>query len=175
MKSKHNMVYNLQNFMQSLKTYSANVKGSAKPAMRIKAGAKVFNVLGIAFVALVLSACASQPFGNADNERSDEAVITERAQARLDALIAGDLPAAWSYTSPGYRQRVSNPMHYSAVVGGSGAWTAAAVDSVTCDSDESCTVRVLITYPLLNGVENTKPLKERWIKFEGEWWIFHRR
>ena len=165
MKSKYDMVYNSHNFKRSLNVFAADKES--------RRSLKAPRLLLIAIVALFLSACATQPPGV---PKSNEEIVAERAQARVDALLAGDLPAAWSYTTPGYRQRVTNPMHYSSTVGGSGNWISAEVGSVTCSSDEACTVRMMITYPLIRGgLENTRPLEERWIKTEGQWWIFHRR
>ncbi|MEJ2534633.1 MAG: hypothetical protein P8008_04015 [Gammaproteobacteria bacterium] len=54
-----------------------------------------------AAVALVtLSACAGLG-------KSPEAAVLERAQARWDAVIAGNLSEAYEYLSPGYRSAVS--------------------------------------------------------------------
>ncbi|WP_151702572.1 hypothetical protein [Nitrincola alkalilacustris] len=168
MKSQHIMIYNRHNF---------SLKSVSKVFLHLhslwsKAG-RAFFVLTAALVLLAVAGCASISPAVVE---SPEEIVSKRAQERLDALIAGDLPKAWAFTTPAYRQRVTNPMHYSAVVGGSGGWINAKVDNVVCDTAESCNVRILITYKLLRpAIENTRSLDERWIKIEDQWWIFHRR
>ena len=47
--------------------------------------------------ALALAGCAAlQP-------KTPEEIVTQRVEARWDALIKGDFPAAWAYTQPAYR------------------------------------------------------------------------
>ena len=53
--------------------------------------------------ALFISACAST---NTSRDRASE-VFPQRAEARWEALLAGDLETAYSYLSPGYRSTLS--------------------------------------------------------------------
>ena len=106
--------------------------------------------------------------------KSDEDIVKERAQARYDALLKGDIKKAWGFTAPTYRQRVSAD-GYRAVMGGVGNWTKAEASRVTCE-EERCELTGLITYKVPRmGMENTIPLDEVWIKTDGKWWIYHRR
>ena len=129
---------------------------------------KYFSVLALALGFGILAGCAS--LGN----KSDEDVVKERAQARYDALIKGDIKKAWEFTAPTYRQRVSAD-GYRSVMGGVGNWTKAEVSSVKCE-EERCEVTGLITYRVPRmKMENTIPLDDVWIKTDGKWWVFHRR
>ena len=124
-------------------------------------------------LALTLAGCSGLPATKATDNRAPEEIVRERSQARLHALLAGDIAKAWTYTTPSYRER-ADYRHYAALVGGSGSWTQARVDTVTCGED-ACDVITEVTYRLVRPpVENTRPLDERWIKVDGEWWIFHR-
>lgn len=129
---------------------------------------KYFSVLAFALGFGFLAGCAS--LGN----KSDEDLVKERAQARYDALIKGDIKKAWEFTAPTYRQRISAD-GYRAVMGGVGNWTKAEVSSVNCEEDR-CEVNGLITYNVPRmKMENTIPLTDVWIKTDGKWWVYHRR
>lgn len=115
---------------------------------------------------VVVSGCASL-------QRPPEEVVAERAQQRLDALVNHKPKIAYSYASPGYRASVPFEVHHPKIAG-SNSWLGAKVKSVECEEDV-CTVRTLITYRLHGGkIENTRPMKEKWIKVDGQWWIYHR-
>lgn len=127
---------------------------------------KKFSV--IVLVLGFLSGCASL------SNKSDEDIVKERAQARYDALIKGNIKAAREFTAPTYRQRVSVE-GYQSVMGGVGNWKKAEVSSVKCE-EERCEVTGLITYTIPRmKMENTIPLDDVWIKTDGKWWVYHRR
>ena len=133
---------------------------------RIRAG--LFLLLGLA-----LAGCSSLPMQKTDDRPAEE-IVRERSQARLDALLAKDIETAWGYTTPSYRERTPQPKLYYALMGGSVNWTQARVEKVECTED-TCDVTTMISYKLKKPpIENTRPLEERWIKVDGEWWIFHR-
>jgi hypothetical protein len=118
---------------------------------------------------LITGGCGDPGAGQSADSR--EAIVRERAQAWADALLAGDLDVAFSYTSPVYRQ-FSRPGAYHARVGGAGNWRAAEVEQVTC-SEEYCTVIVMIDYYIPQmDIENTRPLEYRWVEHEGQWWLY---
>ena len=128
----------------------------------------------VALLALTLAGCSGLPARKATDNRAPEEIVRERSQARLDALLAKDIEAAWRYTTPSYRERTPQPRLYYALMGGSINWTQAHVEKVAC-AEEICDVTTMISYKLRKPpIENTRPLEERWIKVDGEWWIFHR-
>jgi hypothetical protein len=129
---------------------------------------KYFSVIVLALGLGVLSGCASL------SNKSDEDVVKERAQARYDALIKGNIRDAWQFTAPTYRQRVSAE-GYQSVMGGVGNWKKAEVSSVNCEEDR-CEVIGMITYNIARlNMENVIPLTDVWIKTDGKWWVYHRR
>ena len=127
-------------------------------------------VLGLAagLLLLLLSACGTEPSALAD--LTPEEVVEERAQARWDALLAGDVEQAYGYASPAYRSAKDLP-RFQARFGSAIRRTAAEVTIVECNA-ERCSVTVMVTYevPQLR-TGNTRALRETWILSDGEWWI----
>jgi len=118
-------------------------------------------VLGAAM--LGLAACATVP-------KTPEEAVTARAQAYLDALLAQDVGKAYQFTSPGYRE-LNNIERYRLRIAGIGAWTAGEVGAVSCE-ENVCDVELMVSYRLIRErMENTRPLNQRWIKSDGNWWI----
>lgn len=118
-------------------------------------------ILGV----ILLSSCATVP-------ATPEDAVAIRAQQRLDALIAGDFAKAYSYATPAYRKSISLGRH-QAKVAGSGMWTSGTVKSVTCKTNV-CDVTVLVGYEMVKlDLKNTRPMEQRWIKSDGQWWIYH--
>jgi hypothetical protein len=107
------------------------------------------------------------------NEKSDEKMVRERSQARLNALLAQNIAAAWEYNSPAYKKS-SNLKAFQMRVAGSGSWEDAKVDSVECE-EERCKVQSIVTYYLpVMKLRNTRPIDEVWIKVDGQWWIYQK-
>lgn len=106
--------------------------------------------------------------------RPAEDVVAERAQQRVDLLMAGKLEASYALTSPGYRA-TATPRQYQIAYGGVGMWQSAEVQDVQCQREpiERCKVLLGITYrtPRL-GMENTTLLPETWILSDGKWYKF---
>lgn len=115
---------------------------------------------------LTLGACATVTL-------TPEETVQKRAQERLDALVDGDFAAAYSYATPAYRKGVSLAAHKPKFAGAA-SWTNAVVNEVVCELDV-CDVKTSISYniPRLK-VKNTRPMNERWIRVDGEWWIYHK-
>jgi len=129
---------------------------------------KIISILVLG-VSAFIGGCAS--FGS---QKSDEQIVHERAQARLNALLKQDVNEAWKYTAPSYRQRIT-PQAYTATVAGIINWKGATVETVSCE-EERCEVNYLLSYEIKQmKMQNTRPMKEIWIKSDGEWWIYHRR
>jgi len=115
----------------------------------------------------LLSACSTI----SDIGLSDSEIVAKRSQARLDALINGDVEKALSYTTPSFRQ-FTTPRIYRTRVAGTGRWKEAKVESVVCEA-ESCDVKTTIKYlSPLHKMTNVTSLREKWIRVDGAWWLY---
>ena len=104
--------------------------------------------------------------------KSDEEAVAQRAQGWVDALLEQDYTAAYEFTSPGFKTRES-ARKYSKRYAGSGMWTKGAVEKVVCEVD-SCNVTVRIHYKMKSsGIIASLPMKENWLKVDGQWWLYH--
>ena len=129
--------------------------------------------------AVLLGACATVPAPNEPNMANVEvppvaadandasAEVRDRAQGRWDALLRGDVAAAYAYLSPATRGTVSLLQYQQRIR--VGFWKRALVETVSCEP-EVCKVGLRITYDFggAKGVET--PLSESWIKGDGKWW-----
>lgn len=129
----------------------------------------------LAILWLVFSAGCANLSENRD--LPDDERVRIRAQAWADALMAGDVETAYSFTSPNYRQYAS-ARRYNAEVAGSSWWTSIVVKSVTC-SEDVCDVRFIVNYTIsaaiagnANGVSNRRPLDYQWVAQDGRWWLY---
>jgi hypothetical protein len=117
----------------------------------------------VLMVALVgVTACA------VIDRRPPEEKVAARAQERWDALVKGDLKAAYGYLSPGSRS-VMGLADYEASIR-RGFWKSAKVDKVDCAAQQSCEVHVTIEYEYRGGRTKT-PLRETWIQEGPNWWV----
>ena len=123
-------------------------------------------------VALVLCACATMHSLNTENS-------AERAQARWDSLLSGDLDGAYQFLSPGYRSAVSSLQYQRAMLGKKVQWVAARVSASEC-SESSCKVLVSLDFEIygaLPGVpkfEGSQEVSENWVNTDGQWWLVPR-
>ena len=130
--------------------------------------------LGFLGLALLLSACATAPGGHSAASyagKSIEDQVTERATKRWQALIAGDLDAAYGYFSPA--TKATYPLDLYKVRMRPGIWRNAKVDSVKC-ADSVCEVTVVVTvdHARLQGI--VTPVAERWIIQDGlAWYVYN--
>lgn len=113
--------------------------------------------------AVMLCACAT---ALAPADASVE--VSALAQARWDALVRGDVSAAYGYLSPASRASLSLLQYQQRIH--VGFWKRAVVESVSCEP-EVCKVGVNITYDyqMVKGVETS--LSESWVKEDGKWWF----
>jgi len=114
-------------------------------------GAAVF-ALGLLVGCAGLSSTASP--------EAKQKFVAERAQARWQALIKGDIETAYSYLSAGSKVTTSLDAYKREIK--LGMWRAAKVDKVDCES-EVCKVSMMITYDVrqIKGIQT--PLVESWI------------
>ncbi|MCK9246788.1 MAG: hypothetical protein M0P11_07530 [Anaerolineaceae bacterium] len=149
----------------STKMLSQYAVGSLRETRLKQLSLRTFTVAAT----LLLAACA----GTGLSGKTPEQIVEQRAQQRLDALMAWDLNKALEYTSPAYRSRVSKNQYGSRYLGVSN-WTEAKVESVSCKEDR-CDVKTMITYEMVRPkITNTRPRDEVWIKVDGQWYIYHK-
>ena len=117
-----------------------------------------------------LSACAATP-GNQGTDR----VIPERAQARWDALLAGDIETAYTYLSPGYRSTMSVVDYGISLSTRRVKWKSAEYLDHQCE-EQRCAVSLKIGYsvaqpmPGVKAYESFNVRDETWIYTDGQWW-----
>ena len=97
-----------------------------------------------------------------------QTLVTERANARWNALIRDDLDTAYGFMSPASRELLSLDKYKTTMR--RGAFRAAKVESTACDGD-SCKVRLLLTYDhrLMKAI--TSPIVESWIIDGSQAWL----
>lgn len=127
--------------------------------------------LFVSVLLLAVAGCASVP---AQNDRA-AAEVMRKANQRWQALIDGEIKAAYEMTAPSYRGLVSLQAFRRNF--GSGPWLEAQALQAECEL-EKCNVRIRMTYaspmPKLNGGKMTTSILETWIKEDGQWWFLPR-
>lgn len=115
----------------------------------------------------LLGGCAAMPSG------SPEDLVRQRAKARWDALVSGDLNAAYGYLTPSYRA-IRDFNQFRATLSGAVQWKGFEVVGVEC-KPEACSARVRIDYSAagMTGLFNTH-YDEQWVMEDGKWWFFQK-
>lgn len=111
--------------------------------------------------ALLVSACAAL------DPRPAPEIVKERAQARWDGLVKGEIAKTYEFLSPTARTTLKLE-DYAANVR-RGFWKAVTVDKVVCDNPEVCTVSVTVEYDHKMG-RIKSPLQETWVREGSNWW-----
>ncbi len=136
------------------------------PARRVRSGRNAARALCAAFAACgLLAACAGL------SPATPEEAVQKRAQARWNALLAGEWEKAYSFSAPSYRALVDFN-RYRGRVGNAVGWTDAQVVSVACEA-ESCTAKIRIGFrPTLRprGEAMSTHVDEKWMVEDGDWW-----
>ena len=117
----------------------------------------------------VLAGCASVSVSSSPEQK--QKVVAERAQARWDDLIKGDVASAYQFLSSGSRASTSLDLYKAKMK--AGLWRQAKVDKVDCEG-EICKVMMLVTYDAkqMRGIET--PVAETWIIENGSAWYVYR-
>lgn len=104
-------------------------------------------------------------------EEQKQKIVAERADARWQALIKGDLDTAYTYLSPASRATTSLALYKAKIR--PGIWRAAKADKVSCKA-EVCTVTMLVTFDAkaMKGIQ--APVMESWIIEDGAAWFVYR-
>jgi hypothetical protein len=116
-----------------------------------------------------LAACAGiTPESSA---AAKQKVVAERAEARWQLLMKGDVEGAYAFLSSGSKAATPFPVYKAKMK--PGLWRQAKVDKVSCEA-EICKVEMKITYDYRNmkGIET--PLPETWIVENGSAWYVYR-
>jgi len=123
--------------------------------------------LGLLCGLLWLSSCASTV--------PTETLIEERAMARWNALLTGDIAVAYEYLSPGYRSSVSLIQYQRSILQRQVALTGANYTRSEC-SEKTCKVMIALDYrvsgalPGVKHYEGSKGIEESWVKMDGLWY-----
>jgi hypothetical protein len=121
---------------------------------------------------LSLAGCASMSGGGKDlAPEAKQALVTERINARWNALIKGDLDQAYTFMSAGSQEAM--PLQVYKVKIKPGMWRAAKIDSMDCEA-EICQVKMTLTYDhrMMKGIQT--PFQETWILENGNAWYVYR-
>lgn len=106
-----------------------------------------------------------------------EEAVAQRANARWQALLKGDMEKAYSFNTPGYRA-VVNAQAFRARTGIAGRWHAAEVVRVECDRPDRCKAVIRLEFSALIGGRSTDRISthfdETWLLEDGTWWIFQK-
>jgi len=127
-----------------------------------------FRLFLLATMLTLVSACA--------NTAKQDQDIKQRAQARWDALVAGDYDTAYNYYSPGYRSSTSRVDFEIAMRVRRVRWTSAEVLESSCTADV-CSVETKLGYKVARPVpgisewKNATDITERWVRTDGQWWF----
>lgn len=120
-------------------------------------------------VAAVLAGCAT--VGPSSSAEQKQKVVAERAQARWDELLKGDVASAYKFMSNGSKAATSLDLYKTKVK--PGIWRQAKVEKVDCEA-ETCKVTMLVTYDVkqMKGIQT--PVDETWIIENGSAWYVYR-
>jgi hypothetical protein len=140
---------------------------SGKVGVKIRALIRAVGRLSWVALGVGLAACASISVDSPPEAK--QKVVAERAQARWELLIKGDVEGAYQYLSAG--SKAATPLGLYKAKIKPGMWRGAKVDKVDCEA-EICKVEMLITYDFraarggtVKGIET--PVPETWIIEKG--------
>jgi len=119
--------------------------------------------------ALGIAGCAT--IGADSSPERKQKVVAERAQARWNLLLKGDLGGAYEFLSTG--SKATTPMDLYKAKMKPGIWREAKLGKIDCEA-EICKVVMLITYDQkrIKGIET--PVDETWIIENGSAWYIYR-
>lgn len=131
-----------------------------------------FRILGAALCAAALAACSVN-----GAPPDDEAVITERAEARYVALAELRFRDAYAFFTPSFRERYDYDTWLRARAPRARIKSGKVVQ-VECLSAEACNVEVESVYENPTGIkgapkgEIARVVAERWVNIDGQWWLY---
>ncbi len=137
--------------------------------LSLAAGARRARGLAVALAGLAVVGCASISVDSAPEVK--QKYVAERAQARWQALIKGDVDAAYAFLSPASKKATPLPTYAGSIK--PGMWRNVKVDKVDCEA-ELCKVQLAVTYDakMMKGI--TTPIWESWVIEDGSaWYVYH--
>ena len=117
---------------------------------------------------LLLSACATTM------QTGDS--IEKRATARWDALLSGDLAAAYEFLSPGYRSSAPSVQYQRSLRVKRVSWTEATYTESDC-TETTCKVKILLNYTLhgvvpgVSSFTGSDVVEESWLQRDNIWYL----
>ncbi len=124
----------------------------------------------VGVILLALSACAGAPDQSGSSVDKRE-IVARIAQSRWDALLKGDIEAAYDLLTPASRTIVT--LETFRRKSGLVAWKEARISGVVCSAEDLCTASVTAkyAYTLRTGqrVENEQYIAETWRNVSGAW------
>ena len=125
-------------------------------------------ILALCCGLLLLSACATT--------MQTEETLEERTMARWDALLSGDVEAAYEFLSPGYRSSVSLLQYHRSLVLSKVKWTGAKYIEGECE-ETICNVKILLDFtiygalPGVKSMDSKQTIEESWLLVKGSWYL----
>ena len=108
-----------------------------------------------------------------------EEVVAERAQERMDALVAGDYERVYGFETPGFRETVSLE-DYLDERSGRITYADGRVREVRCEQTV-CVAEVAVSYRFrsVRGRASvaepvTRISEQRWVQSGDQWWHFRK-
>lgn len=101
--------------------------------------------------------------------------LEDRAQARWDAMVAGEFEEAWSYYTPGYRETTPAADFAQDMRRRPVRWTGAEILVSDCEGDR-CEVTARVSYRVpsapegISDMEPERHVRETWIRTRDQWW-----
>ena len=103
--------------------------------------------------------------------QAKQSLVTERVNARWDALIRGNLDEAYTFMSAGSQEAMPLKVYKTKIK--PGMWRAVKIEGMECEA-EICYVRMTLTYDhqRMKGIQT--PFTETWILEKGNAWYVYR-
>jgi hypothetical protein len=127
------------------------------------------GLAGLVGCLLLLAACATT------SRDVPEQQLRERSMARWDALLSGDLAAAYGYLSPATRSSVSSLQYQRSILLQRVTWTDAEYLEEDCE-ETTCKVKISLGFVVQGGLPgvqsfaDTEVVDETWLLVDGAWY-----
>jgi len=131
--------------------------------------ARLLHWAGWLALGVGLAGCAA--ISAESSAEAKQKVVAERAEARWQALIKGDVEGSYQFLSTGSKAATSLAQYKAKIK--PGLWRSAKVSKVDCEA-ELCKVQMLITYDYRNIKGLETPVPETWIIENGSAWYVYR-
>ena len=132
-------------------------------------GGRAMSLVILLCSALLVAACATTEV------TAPESTVKERAMARWDALLSGDLSSAYGYLSPATRSSVSSVQYQRSVLLQPVRWTKAEFIEESCE-ETTCKVMISVDFviqgalPGVRSISETDVIEEAWLLTDGAWY-----